>query len=120
VRKEFWGYASNEVLDNESLIDEKYQGIRPAPGYAACPDHTEKQVLWDMLDIEKQTGIMLTESMAMFPAASVSGFYFSHPNARYFGVGKIQKDQLHDLAARKGYSIEDMERWLMPNLAYES
>lgn len=119
VRTEFWAYAPNEKLDNEQLIEEEYRGIRPAPGYAACPDHLEKKTIWQLLDVEKQTGIQLTESMAMFPAASVSGWYFSHPDSKYFGVGKIQKDQLEDLARRKNMSIPELERWLMPNLAYD-
>ncbi len=119
VRTEFWGYNSNEEFDNEELIAEEYQGIRPAPGYPACPDHTEKQILWDVLDVEKNTGITLTESFAMYPASSVSGFYFSHPQSRYFGVGKITKDQVTDYAKRKGKSVEEIEKWLAPNLGYE-
>ena len=119
IRTEFWGYNSNEEFDNEELIAEEYQGIRPAPGYPACPDHTEKQILWDVLDVEKNTGITLTESFAMYPASSVSGFYFSHPQSRYFGVGKITKDQVTDYAKRKGKSVEEIEKWLAPNLGYE-
>lgn len=119
VRKEFWGYASEEALSNEELIKEAYQGIRPAPGYPACPDHTEKATLFRLLDAEKATGISLTESFAMYPAASVSGFYFGHPESRYFGVGKIQKDQVEDYARRKGESVEYIEKWLAPALGYE-
>ncbi len=119
VRTELWGYAPDEPLDNESLIKEKYQGIRPAPGYPACPDHTEKRILFDLLDAEKNTGISLTESFAMYPAASVSGFYFMHGESKYFGLGKIEKDQVMDYAARKNMSIEEMEKWLAPNLSYD-
>jgi 5-methyltetrahydrofolate--homocysteine methyltransferase len=116
VRKEYWGYAKDETLTNEDLIKEKYTGIRPAPGYPACPDHTEKYKLFDLLDATKNTGIQLTESLAMYPAASVCGWYFSHPQSQYFGVGKINKDQLENYAARKGMSIEEAERWLRPIL----
>ena len=119
VRKEYWGYAKDEVLDNEALIREKYQGIRPAPGYPACPDHTEKRLLFDLLEVEKHTGISLTESFAMYPASSVSGFYFSHPEARYFGLGKIEKDQVEDYAKRKEMDLSVAEKWLSPNLNYE-
>ena len=119
VRKEFWGYGSNEVLENDELIAEKYQGIRPAPGYPACPDHTEKLLIWDLLKVEANTGIRLTESCAMYPTAAVSGLYFSHPDSRYFGSGKINKDQVEDYAHRKGMSRSQMERWLMPNLGYD-
>ncbi len=118
VRKEFWGYADNEILSNEELITEKYQGIRPAPGYPACPDHTEKRLLFDLLNVEENTGIILTDSFAMFPTAAVSGFYFSHPGSKYFGLGKINKDQVEDYAKRKGMSVEVVERWLSPNLGY--
>lgn len=118
VRKEFWGYAANESLSNEDLIHEKYQGIRPAPGYPACPDHTLKPQIWSLLDVEKKTGISLTESYAMYPTASVSGFYFAHPQAKYFGVGKIQKDQVQQMAKAKGITVAEMERWLRPNLGY--
>ncbi len=118
VRKELWGYAPEEKLDNDSLINESYQGIRPAPGYPACPDHTEKRTLFDLLEVEKNTGIELTESFAMYPAASVSGFYFAHPDARYFGVGKIGKDQVEAYAKRKGINLEEAEKWLKPNLNY--
>jgi 5-methyltetrahydrofolate--homocysteine methyltransferase len=119
VRREFWGYARDESLDNEGLIKERYQGIRPAPGYPACPDHTEKRTLFDLLDAEAQAGMTLTESFAMLPAASVSGFYFWHPEAKYFGVGKIERDQVEDYARRKGMEIATVERWLAPNLNYE-
>ena len=120
VRTEFWGYAGDEGLDNDSLIAEKYQGIRPAPGYPACPEHTEKGTLWQLLDVEKNTGMKLTESYAMYPAASVSGWYFSHPESRYFGLGDIGKDQVEDYAQRKGMSVEEVERWLAPVLNYEA
>ena len=116
VRKELWAYAADEQLDNAALIGEKYQGIRPAPGYAACPEHTEKQLIWDLLDVEETIGMKLTSSYAMWPGASVSGFYFAHPDARYFAVAKIQQDQLKDYAQRKGWTIEYAEKWLMPNL----
>ena len=118
VRQKLWGYAPNESLENEDLVKEKYQGIRPAPGYPACPDHTEKRTLFDLLDVEKNTGIKLTESFAMYPASSVSGLYFSHPESKYFGLGKIEKDQLENYAKRKGMSVEDAEKWLQPNLNY--
>lgn len=116
VRKELWGYQKDEQLTNEQLIKEEYQGIRPAPGYPACPDHTEKYKLFELLGGEEKTGIHLTESLAMYPAASVCGWYFSHPQSQYFGVGKIQKDQLEDYAKRKGMSIDDATRWLRPVL----
>jgi 5-methyltetrahydrofolate--homocysteine methyltransferase len=119
VRREFWAYAGHEDLANEDLIKEKYQGIRPAPGYPACPDHTEKATLFKLLDAEAQTGISLTESFAMLPAASVSGFYFAHPESQYFGIGKISKDQIEDYAVRKGVTLEETERWLAPSLDYE-
>ena len=119
IRKEFWGYDSKETLDNNDLIAEKYVGIRPAPGYPACPDHTEKPLIWDLLKVEKNTGITLTESYAMYPTAAVSGLYFSHPESRYFGLGKINKDQTEDYARRKGVSIQEMERWLAPSLGYD-
>ena len=118
VRKEYWGYASAENLANEDLIKEEYAGIRPAPGYPAQPDHTEKPIIWDLLEVEKNIGMILTESMAMVPTAAVSGLYFAHPDSHYFGIGKIQKDQVVDYAKRKGMTIEDAERWLGPNLAY--
>ena len=116
VRKELWGYAKDEKLDNNALIAEKYQGIRPAPGYAACPEHTEKQLIWDLLDVEKSIGMKLTSSYAMWPGAAVSGWYFAHPESRYFAVAKIGQDQLEDYANRKGWSLEEAERWLAPNL----
>ncbi|MDQ3910483.1 MAG: methionine synthase, partial [Actinomycetota bacterium] len=119
VRKEFWGYAADEKLDNEALIKEEYRGIRPAPGYPACPEHTEKGLLWDLLDAQKNSGIKLTESYAMSPGSAVSGFYFSHPDSRYFGVAKIGRDQASDYAERKGMTLEEAEKWLAPNLAYE-
>ena len=118
VREE-WGYGRGEKFSNEDLIREKYRGIRPAPGYPACPDHTEKRVLFDLLQAERNTGITLTESFAMLPAASVSGFYFAHPEAKYFAVGKIGKDQVEDYARRKGMELRTVERWLGPNLNYE-
>ncbi|MEY2940659.1 MAG: Methionine synthase [Bacteroidota bacterium] len=119
VRREFWGYAADEALSNEDLISEKYDGIRPAPGYPACPDHTEKKRLFELLDAEKQIGIQLTESYAMYPASAVSGFYFSHPESTYFGLGKIAKDQVTDYAKRKCMSLDDVERWLSPVLNYD-
>jgi 5-methyltetrahydrofolate--homocysteine methyltransferase len=117
VRKEIWGYASAENLSNEDLIDEEYKGIRPAPGYPACPDHLEKPTIWKLLDVEKNTGVKLTESMAMWPASSVSGYYFGHPQSKYFGLGKIKKDQVVDYAKRRGISVEEAMRWLGPNVA---
>ena len=117
VRKHYWGYAANESLSNEELIREKYQGIRPAPGYAACPEHTEKQLIWDLLSAEQHTGMKLTESYAMWPGASVSGWYFAHPDAKYFAVAKIQADQVEDYATRKGWTLEEAEKWLGPNLS---
>ena len=116
VRKNYWGYADNEELSNEELIGEKYRGIRPAPGYPACPDHLEKLTIWKILDVENQIGVSLTENLAMWPAASVSGYYFANPQARYFGLGKIQEDQLIDYAERKGISLEEARKWLRPNL----
>lgn len=112
IRREFWGYAANELLDNQSLIEEKYQGIRPAPGYPACPEHSEKQTLWDLMAVEQRTGIRLTESYAMYPAASVSGWYFSHPDTKYFGISEIAPDQAADYAARKGWTEEEAARGL--------
>jgi 5-methyltetrahydrofolate--homocysteine methyltransferase len=117
VRDE-WGYGRAENLSPEDLIEEKYRGIRPAPGYPACPDHTEKETLWNLLDAEKNTGIRLTESFAMWPGSSVSGLYFAHPESKYFAVGKLGKDQVEDLARRKGKSVTEMERWLGPWLNY--
>ena len=119
VRKEFWGYSHDEDFSNAKLIDENYQGIRPAPGYPSCPDHTEKSLLWKLLQVEEHTGIQLTDSFAMLPAASVSGFYFSHPASKYFGTGKIGRDQIEDLAKRKKMTIQEIERWLAPTLSYE-
>ncbi|MBC7566898.1 MAG: methionine synthase [Pedobacter sp.] len=118
VRKDYWGYAKNEHLSNEDLIKEEYAGIRPAPGYPACPEHTEKGTLFTLLDAEDKIGLHLTESYAMYPTAAVSGFYFAHPQSRYFGLGKITKDQIEDYAVRKDMSIDEVERWLSPNLAY--
>ena len=118
VRREYWGYAANEMLDNEALIAERYRGIRPAPGYPACPDHTEKRTLFDLLQAEHHTGIHLTESYAMWPAAAVSGFYFSHPDSTYFAVGKVDRDQVEDYARRKGMTLVEAERWLAPVLGY--
>jgi 5-methyltetrahydrofolate--homocysteine methyltransferase len=120
VRREFWGYAPDEALENEALIAEAYLGIRPAPGYPACPDHTEKGTLFELLDAPDKAGITLTESFAMLPAASVSGYYFSHPGAAYFGVGRIGKDQVEDYAARKGMDLVTVETWLAPVLGYEN
>jgi 5-methyltetrahydrofolate--homocysteine methyltransferase len=119
VRREFWAYAPHEHLDNSHLIREEYQGIRPAPGYPACPDHTEKALLWRLLDADRTAGISLTESFAMLPTAAVSGFYFSHPKAHYFGVGKIDRDQVVSYAQRKGMTVNEAERWLAPILGYE-
>jgi 5-methyltetrahydrofolate--homocysteine methyltransferase len=118
VRKEYWGYAKEESLSNQELIKEEYAGIRPAPGYPACPEHTEKGTLFNLLDAENKIGLCLTESYAMYPTAAVSGFYFAHPQSRYFGLGKITKDQVEDYAVRKGMSLEEAERWLAPNLSY--
>jgi 5-methyltetrahydrofolate--homocysteine methyltransferase len=120
VRKELWGYMKDEKLTNDDLILEKYQGIRPAPGYPAQPDHTEKATLWKLMDVKKSAGIELTESFAMWPGAAVSGLYFAHPDSHYFGVGKIERDQVADYAARKGWTIEETERWLSPVLNYDS
>jgi 5-methyltetrahydrofolate--homocysteine methyltransferase len=114
-----WGYGQDELLTKEDLIDEKYHGIRPAAGYPSCPDHTEKQTLWGLLDVEAEAGIALTESFAMWPAASVSGLYFSHPEARYFAVDMLTRDQVEDYARRKRLTREEVERWLAPNLGYE-
>jgi 5-methyltetrahydrofolate--homocysteine methyltransferase len=117
VRTEYWGYANQENLSNEELIAEKYKGIRPAPGYPACPDHLEKKTIWDLLKVEENTGVFLTESLAMFPTASVSGYYFGSPHAKYFGLGRITEDQLKDYAQRRGCSIQEARKWLSPNLA---
>jgi 5-methyltetrahydrofolate--homocysteine methyltransferase len=118
VRKDYWGYAKTEQLDTVELIKEEYQGIRPAPGYPACPDHTEKTTLFELLKAEDNAHMHLTESLAMTPAASVSGFYFAHPQSRYFGLGKISKDQVEDYAKRKRMNLEEVERWLSPNINY--
>ncbi|MGK0500929.1 MAG: 5-methyltetrahydrofolate--homocysteine methyltransferase, partial [Oceanicoccus sp.] len=120
VRKEFWAYAGEENLDNVALIKERYQGIRPAPGYPACPDHTEKATLFKLLDAEKQIGVELTSHFAMTPAAAVSGFYYSHPESSYFATGKIGRDQVDSLAQRKSMSLNEMERWLSPVLDYDN
>jgi 5-methyltetrahydrofolate--homocysteine methyltransferase len=117
VRTEYWGYANQENLSNEELIAEKYKGIRPAPGYPACPDHLEKHAIWDLLKVEEEIGVYLTESLAMFPTAAVSGYYFGSPHAKYFGLGKIAEDQLKDYAERKGISLQEAKKWLSPNLA---
>jgi 5-methyltetrahydrofolate--homocysteine methyltransferase len=114
-----WGYGRDENLSNDELIAEKYRGIRPAPGYPACPDHTEKRILFDLLQAEENAGVTLTETYAMHPAASVSGWYFAHPEARYFAVDRITRDQVQSYAARKGMSVAEVERWLSPNLGYD-
>jgi 5-methyltetrahydrofolate--homocysteine methyltransferase len=114
-----WGYEQDEDLSNEDLIRERYRGIRPAPGYPACPDHTEKWALFDLLGAPDRAGITLTEHLAMYPASSVSGWYFAHPEARYFNVAKIGRDQVEDYARRKGMEVAEVERWLSPYLNYE-
>ena len=119
VRDE-WGFGKAEKLTTDDLIEEKYRGIRPAPGYPACPDHTEKRILWELLDVERNAGMKLTESCAMWPGSSVSGFYFAHPESKYFAVGKLNRDQIEDYAARKGQSVAETERWLGPWLNYET
>ena len=116
----YWAYEKNEIIDFEALIREEYRGIRPAPGYPACPDHTQKDTIWQLLEVEERTGMQLTESKAMYPAASVSGFYFSHPEAKYFGLGAIGKDQIQALADAGSLSVEHWEKWLAPNLNYKS
>jgi 5-methyltetrahydrofolate--homocysteine methyltransferase len=118
VRKELWGYAKEEILDNEALIKEAYTGIRPAPGYPACPEHSEKRTLFALLEAEARIGMKLTDSFAMYPTSSVSGYYFGHPESKYFGLGKIAEDQVEDYARRKGVSKEQAEKWLSPNLSY--
>jgi 5-methyltetrahydrofolate--homocysteine methyltransferase len=118
VRKEYWAYTPDETLDNEALIKEAYNGIRPAPGYPACPEHSEKATLWELLDVENSIGSQLTDSYAMYPAASVSGWYFAHPDARYFGLGQIARDQVSNYAKRKGWDMATSERWLRPALGY--
>ncbi|MCK5091945.1 MAG: methionine synthase, partial [Gammaproteobacteria bacterium] len=120
VRKEFWAYDKDEELTNQQIIKEEYKGIRPAPGYPACPDHTEKPLLWELVSANKNSGVSLTETYAMYPAASVSGWYFSHPDSCYFAVGKINKDQVEDYAQRKNMDITEAERWLAPNLGYDT
>jgi len=120
LRREIWAYDADESLSNAEVIDEAYRGIRPAPGYPACPDHTEKAALWRLLDAERRTGIELTDSYAMYPAASVSGWYLAHPQAKYFSVGKIGRDQAQDYAARKGLPLSTAERWLASNLGYDA
>ncbi len=120
VRREYWGYGTDEALSNDDLIKEKYQGIRPAPGYPACPDHLEKETIWRLLDVEERTGIRLTESLAMYPTASVSGYYFGNEESQYFGLGKIGKDQVEEYAERRNMLVEEIEKWLRPNLNYES
>ena len=117
--REQWGYGRNEQLTTDDLIREKYRGIRPAAGYPACPDHTEKWTLWKLLEVEKHTGIKLTENCAMWPGASVSGLYFAHPEARYFAVGKLGADQVLDYHLRKGMELREVERWLGPYLSYD-
>ncbi|UII80752.1 methionine synthase [Flagellimonas sp. CMM7] len=119
VRTKYWGYASSETLSNTDLIDEKYRGIRPAPGYPACPDHLEKLTIWELLNVEEKIGVQLTESLAMWPAASVSGYYFGHPETKYFGLGKIKQDQVEDFAKRKEIKLEEAQKWLAPNIAEE-
>ena len=118
VRTELWGYATDESLDNQSLIREEYKGIRPAPGYPACPEHSEKETLFDLLEVEKNIGMKLTDNFAMVPTSAVSGYYFGHPESKYFGLGKIAEDQVASYAERKGVSMKQAERWLSPNLAY--
>ena len=119
VRTEYWAYDADENLTNDDLIAEAYRGIRPAPGYPACPDHTEKGKLWQLLDVEAAIDLQLTDSYAMFPTAAVSGFYYSHPDAKYFSVGKVSRDQVESFAERKGISIDEAEKWLSPNLGYD-
>ena len=119
VRKEFWGYSKDENLELKGLLKEEYQGIRPAPGYPACPEHSEKRILFDLLEAEQKLGIKLTENFAMYPAASVSGYYFAHPMAQYFNVGKIGEDQANDYAKRKEIDLSQLEKWLNANLNYK-
>ena len=118
TRKEYWGFAADETLSSDDLIREKYQGIRPAPGYPACPEHTEKQVIWDLMDVEQNIGMQLTTSCAMYPGSAVSGWIFSHPESRFFAIAQIQKDQLDDYAERKGWDLQTAERWLGPNISF--
>ena len=117
--RDAFGYGKSEGLTDQEIIEEKYRGIRPAPGYPACPDHTEKGLLWDLLDVEKNAGIQITESFAMWPGSSVSGFYFAHPQSRYFGLGKIDRDQALDYHLRKGMTLQEVEKWLSPVLNYD-
>ena len=119
VRLEYWGYAADEALDNDALIAERYRGIRPAPGYPACPEHSEKRALFDLLNAEENAGMELTENFAMLPTAAVSGYYFSHPGSQYFVVGRVSKEQVADYARRKGVSLQQAERWLASNLDYD-
>jgi 5-methyltetrahydrofolate--homocysteine methyltransferase len=119
VRTEFWGYATEDEKTNEDLIAERYQGIRPAPGYPACPEHTEKRTIWELLDVTANTGIELTDGMAMWPGAAVSGIYYGHPQSQYFVVGRLGQDQVADYARRKGWTLKEAEHWLSPNLGYE-
>ena len=118
VRTKYWGYSPEQKFNNDDLIKEKYTGIRPAPGYPACPDHLEKKTIWNILNVEKNIGVSLTESLAMWPAASVSGYYFANPSAKYFGLGKISKDQVQDYANRKKITLESAIKWLKPNLNF--
>jgi len=120
VRRSLWGYAPEESLSNDELIDERYTGIRPAPGYPACPEHSEKATIFKLLSATERAGVSLTESFAMSPASAVSGLYFAHPDARYFGLGRVDRDQVEDYASRKGWSVEEAERWLGPSLGYTS
>ena len=117
--REEWGYGCAEDLTNAELIQEKYRGIRPAPGYPACPDHTEKGTIWRLLDVQANTGMVITENFAMWPGSSVSGIYFAHPESRFFSLGKIARDQVEDYQRRKGMNLNDVERWLGPNLNYD-
>ena len=116
VRTKYWGFSNDENLSNDDLIKENYRGIRPAPGYPACPDHLEKNTIWELLDVEKKIGVKLTESLAMWPAASVSGYYFANPDSKYFGLGKIDKDQVKDYSKRREISVEKATKWLNPNI----
>jgi len=118
IARDNWKYGLKEKFSKEDLIKEKYRGIRPAPGYPACPDHTEKELIWSLLDAEKNTGARLTENFAIYPPSSVAGLYFSHPDSKYFHVGKILKDQVEDYARRKDMTVDEVERWLQPNLGY--
>ena len=117
IRTKHWGYASDEILTNDDLIKENYKGIRPAPGYPACPDHLEKETIWELLEVEKSIGVTLTESLAMWPAAAVSGYYFGNEEAKYFGLGKITDDQVRDFAIRKGITLDKARKWLHPAIA---